>query len=74
MTHKARQTYLTDLFQAFATSMTNFTETYQEPQKKEVSGTYQLSGTLCTPKSGAKDPSHVQYLVHGVGFDSRYGK
>lgn len=65
------QTYLTALMQTFSTSMTNFTEMYEEKEMKQASGTYDLSGTLCTPKSGAKDSAQVQFLVHGVGFDSR---
>ena len=52
--------------------MSNFTEMYQEPDRKQVSGNYSLSGTLCTPKNNAKDTSYIQYLIHGVGFDSRY--
>ncbi|GJE91974.1 alpha/beta hydrolase [Phanerochaete sordida] len=68
----ANQTYLTALFQTFTTSMTNFTQMYEKPDKQAVHNTYSLSGTLCVPKKGAKDPSNVQYLLHGVGFDSSY--
>ena len=66
------QTYLTALFQTFATSMTNFTYMYEKPDKQPVHNTYSLSGTLCVPKQSAKDASNVQFLLHGVGFDSRY--
>lgn len=52
--------------------MSNFTEMYESPAEQNATNTYSLSGTLCTPKSGAKNSSHVQYLIHGVGFDSSY--
>ena len=51
--------------------MMNFTQMYEKPDKQPVHNTYSLSGTLCVPKKGAKDASNVQYLLHGVGFDSR---
>ena len=51
--------------------MTNFTEAHEEKDKKQVSNTYSLSGTLCTPKNDVGSESYVQMLVHGVGFDSR---
>lgn len=66
------QTYITSLFQTFLPSMSNFTQMYQSPEKQNIANTYSLSGTLCTPKNGTKNPSHVQYLIHGVGFDSSY--
>lgn len=31
-----------------------------------------LSGTLCTPNSSNSNSTHVQLLLHGVGFDSSY--
>ena len=52
--------------------MSNFTEMHENSQKQDVTNTYSLSGTLCAPKNGAKNPTHVQYLIHGVGFDSSY--
>ena len=48
----------------------NFTDTYTEPQKRNVTGTYSISGTLCTPKSGDPGNGKIQLLVHGIGFDS----
>ncbi|KAF7796598.1 hypothetical protein EIP86_007780 [Pleurotus ostreatoroseus] len=68
----ANTTVVTSLFQDFLSSSTNFTQQYEAPNKQQVSNTYSLSGTLCTPKSGAKNAAHVQLLVHGVGFDSSY--
>ena len=53
--------------------MANFTRDYELSDKQKTANTYTLSGTLCTPKSGANSPDHVQLLVHGVGFDSRSG-
>ena len=66
------QTYLTALFQTFAASAANITQMYEKPDKQPVHNTYSLSGTLCVPKQGVKDASSVQFLIHGVGFDSRY--
>ncbi|KAH9837855.1 alpha beta-hydrolase [Rhodofomes roseus] len=70
--HNANQTYITSLFQTFLPSMSNFTGMYESSQQQNVVNNYSLSGTLCTPKNGTKNPSHVQYLIHGVGFDSSY--
>lgn len=58
--------------QTFISSEANFTEQYETGDKLQINNTYTLSGTLCTPKQGAKNPDHVQLLVHGVGFDSRF--
>ena len=63
---------LTALVQDFLASESNFTKEHEKPDKQAVAQTYGLSGTLCTPKGGAKHADHVQYLIHGVGFDSRY--
>lgn len=68
----ALQTYITSLLQTFLPAMSNFTEAHENPEMQNATSTYSLSGTLCTPKSSAKNPSHVQYLIHGVGFDSSY--
>lgn len=38
---------------------------------QEVSGTYEISATLCTP-ANITNPSEVQFLTHGVGFDQSY--
>ncbi|KAH7923574.1 alpha/beta-hydrolase [Leucogyrophana mollusca] len=70
--NNANETYLTKLLQDFIASDSNFTEIYEEPDLSTVSNTYTLSGTLCVPLTGEKNSSHVQYLVHGIGFDSRY--
>jgi hypothetical protein len=55
-----------------SSSASNFSKLYETTEKKQVSNTYSISGTLCIPKGGAKNKDHVQYLIHGVGFDSRY--
>ncbi|KAF7983051.1 hypothetical protein HWV62_24720 [Athelia sp. TMB] len=53
-------------------SAANFSNHYEAGARtNRVARTYNISGTLCTPKGGAADASHVQYLIHGVGFDSR---
>ena len=65
------QTLQLSEFVAGFTSMTsNFTDTYTESQKRNVTGTYSISGTLCTPKSGDPGNGKIQLLVHGIGFDS----
>ncbi|KAF7980110.1 hypothetical protein HWV62_39521 [Athelia sp. TMB] len=55
-----------------SSSASNFSDSFARKTKKLVSGSYAISGTLCTPKAGAKHASHVQLLVHGIGFDSSY--
>ncbi|KAF7980133.1 hypothetical protein HWV62_39567 [Athelia sp. TMB] len=55
-----------------SSSASNFSDSYVGKTKKLVSGSYAISGTLCTPKAGAKNASHVQLLIHGIGFDSSY--
>lgn len=65
------QTVVTSLFQTFLPAPNNISRLFEEADTKQVTRTYALSGTLCTPRSSAKDASHVQYLVHGIGFDSR---
>lgn len=65
------QTIITSLFQTFLPAPNNISRLFEEAGMRQVTRTYALSGTLCTPKNGAKDASHVQYLVHGIGFDSR---
>ncbi|KAF7980111.1 hypothetical protein HWV62_39523 [Athelia sp. TMB] len=55
-----------------ASSASNFSNSYVGKTKKLVSGAYAISGTLCTPKAGEKNASHVQLLIHGVGADSSY--
>lgn len=65
------QTALTALYQTYLTSQQNFTEMYQNGTQ-QVSNTYMLSGTFCTPNNINSNSSHVQLLLHGVGFDSSY--
>lgn len=38
--------------------------------QQNVSGTYNIGATLCTPATG--DVSSIQFLTHGVGFDRYY--
>lgn len=65
------QTVITSLFQTFLPAPNNISRLFEGADTKQVTRTYALSGTLCTPTNGAKHASHVQYLVHGIGFDSR---
>lgn len=59
--------------QVASSSASNFSDTYESTKAtQQVSGTYSISGTLCTPKGGAKNKEHIQYLIHGIGFDSRF--
>ncbi|KZP02488.1 alpha/beta-hydrolase [Athelia psychrophila] len=56
-------------------SASNFSALYEVgggKEKSTVSNTYSISGTLCIPKGGATNKDHVQYLLHGIGFDSSY--
>ncbi|KAF7983025.1 hypothetical protein HWV62_24668 [Athelia sp. TMB] len=55
-----------------SSSRSNFSDSYVRKTKKLVSGNYAISGTLCTPKAGAKHANHIQLLIHGIGFDSSY--
>lgn len=70
------QTYFTSLLSKFVAqlpaTMGNFTETFTESAKKNVTGTYSISGTYCTPSSGDPGNGNIQLLVHGIGFDSSY--
>lgn len=53
----------------------NFSDAYiASPATHVVTGTYSISGTLCTPKSGGTNTSDVQMLIHGIGWDSRCDK
>ena len=65
----ANETYLTYLLSQqiaqLPATMGNFTEKYEAPSKKLVTGTYTISGTLCTPLAGDKDDGSIQLLVHG---------
>lgn len=67
-----KQTVLTDMMQTFLSSASNFSGIYESPVMQEVTNTYSLSGTLCVPRIGTTNTAQVQYLLHGVGFDSRY--
>ncbi|KZT28741.1 alpha beta-hydrolase [Neolentinus lepideus HHB14362 ss-1] len=69
----ANTTYITKLLQTFVSLPTNFSQEYEQPTKQLLSRNYSISGTLCTPLNGqVKNTSHVQYLIHGIGFDSSY--
>ena len=65
------QSSITSLIYDFVISQSNFTDTYIDGTFSN-SGTFSISGTLCTPKQGAKSNSAIQLLTHGVGFDSSY--
>jgi hypothetical protein len=62
-------TFVASLNQQFATqipNITNFLETHLSGgATKPVQNTYNISGTLCTPKAGVKDASAIQLLIHG---------
>jgi len=69
----ANETYLTAIWQTFLAAFPygdNFTEGYTTGYQ-EVTNTYAIAGTLCTPLSGA-NTTGVQILLHGIGFDSSY--
>lgn len=63
------QTYFTSLLSKFVAQlpamMGNFTETFTESAMKNVTGTYSISGTYCTPQSGDPGNGNIQLLVHG---------
>jgi hypothetical protein len=66
----ANETYLTSLLSKFVAQLPasagNFTEEFTAANKKSVTGTYTISGTLCTPTEGDKDDGAIQLLVHGL--------
>ncbi|EJU04083.1 alpha/beta-hydrolase [Dacryopinax primogenitus] len=51
--------------------MTNYTH-MTETGTNTTTGTFGISGVLCTPKAGDMHNGAVQLLVHGIGFDSSY--
>ena len=65
------QSYITSLIIQYSTSQTNFTEKYTDGTF-QFTGTFNISGTLCTPIRGAQLNGAIQILVHGIGFDSSY--
>jgi hypothetical protein len=69
------QPFLTSLQQTFDAEFpteSNFTRQFLAGGQRNVTRTYNISGTLCVPKSGQKDKNTVQFLIHGIGYDSRY--
>ena len=65
------QSYITSLIVEYSTSISNFTQKYTDGTFP-FSGTFNISGTFCSPIIGAKPDSALQLLVHGIGFDSGY--
>lgn len=69
------QTYFTSLLSKFVAqlpaTMGNFTETFTEAAMKNVTGTYSISGTYCTPTSGDPGNGNIQLLVHGLDHRTR---
>ena len=65
------QSEATALGLLFTSAPSNFTQLYTDGTF-QFSQTFNISGTLCTPKTGAKNDSALQLLVHGVAFDSSY--
>lgn len=70
------QPFITGITQQFLSNLpglSNFSaEFLSNGTMQEVSNTYNISGTLCTPKLATKSNGTVQFLIHGVGFDSSY--
>lgn len=62
------QTVVTSLLSKFVAQLPatsgNFTQTYVQAMRN-VTGTYRISGTYCTPSSGYSDNGAIQLLVHG---------
>ncbi|KAK9424451.1 putative Alpha/Beta hydrolase protein [Seiridium unicorne] len=59
-----------DVTNILLNSATAIRDQLQSTETVMVSGSYNLSATLCDPESG---PSEVlQILTHGIGFDRRY--
>ncbi|KZO93144.1 hypothetical protein CALVIDRAFT_566856 [Calocera viscosa TUFC12733] len=65
------QTVVTALIQDFLTSQKNYTQK-TETGMNMTSGTFSISGVLCTPTAGDKHNGSVQLLIHGIGFDASY--
>lgn len=65
------QSSITALILLASVAPSNFTEQFTNGTFP-FSGTFNISGTLCTPLQGAKNGSAIQLLVHGVGYDSSY--
>lgn len=65
------QSEATALVLLFTSAQSNFTEMYTGGTF-QLTDTFNISGTLCTPVNGAKNDSALQLLVHGVAFDSSY--
>lgn len=64
------QTQVTETFLDFITPGSNFASSINAGTRN-VSGTYALGATLCTPANNTK-PKGVQLLTHGVGLDRYY--
>jgi len=65
------QTVVTAGIQEFLTAPTNYSMMAVTGMNMS-SGTFAISGVLCTPKAGDMHNGSVQLLVHGIGFDSSY--
>ncbi len=65
------QPEITSLILEYSTSAANFTEQYFNGTF-EFSGTFNISGVLCTPIKGVKENGALQLLLHGIGFDLSY--
>ena len=64
------QTVVTETFLDYITPGQNFLDGITTGSQ-DVSGTYKISATLCTPKDNTT-PNGVQLLTHGIGFDRYY--
>ena len=66
----ANQSQVTETVIELAISSTSFLQSIAAGTQN-VSGTYNIGATLCTPANGTQ-PSSVQFLTHGLAFDRTY--
>ena len=66
----ANQSQVTETFVEFTISSSLFLQSIAAGTQN-VSGTYDIGATLCTPANETK-PSSVQFLTHGLSFDRTY--
>lgn len=66
----ANESDVTDTFLKYITQGSTFATSIMEGMHN-VSGTYNISSTLCMPANGSA-PNGVQLLTHGIGFDRYY--
>lgn len=67
----ANQSEVTQTWLEYATSGSPFLDQVSNGTYATVSGTYNISSTLCMPSNGTTS-STVQFLTHGIGFTGSY--